>query len=224
MKRAMHGFSLLEILAALALLALLLIGVYTGVRAAIHSVDIGSTAIGRLDQIRSTQQLLRRELMQSMAVPLAHNDRGDNLYFSGESKQLSFVAPLPGYLGKLGPQLQQLSLEPDTHDTLQLVARFALLPPDGSAPQPLGEPEVLLDGIRGGVFSYRGRDERGEPADWRSDWPDGRQLPQLVRIELQVDGRDAWPVLEVPLKVDPSANRGVPVDLLRSLRAPGVTR
>ncbi|MET0332361.1 MAG: prepilin-type N-terminal cleavage/methylation domain-containing protein [Dyella sp.] len=223
MKRAVRGFSLLEILAALALLALLLVGVYTGVRAAIRSVNVGSAAIGRLDQIRSAQQLLRREVMQSMAVPLAHNDQGDNLYFVGEPNQLRFVAPLPGYLGKLGPQLQQVSLESGANGTLQLVARFALLPPDGSAPQPLGEPEILLDGIRSGAISYRGLDEHGRPADWQSEWPDGRQLPLLVRIELQLDGRDAWPVLEVPLKVDPSANRGA-MNLLRGLRIPTVTQ
>jgi general secretion pathway protein J len=218
--RAIRGFSLLEVLAALALLALLLVGIYTGVRAAIHSVRVGSSAIERLDQIRSAQQLLRRELMQAMAVPLAHNDQGDSLYFAGEATQLRFVAPLPGYLGKLGPQLQQLSLESDGHDMLQLVARFALLPPDGGEPQPLGEPEVLLDGIRGGSFSYRALDARAQPTDWQAQWPDGRLLPQLVRIELQLDGRDAWPTLEVPLKVDPSANRGAS-NLLRSLRAAG---
>lgn len=219
--RAQAGFSLLEVLAALALLALLLVGVYGGVRTATRSVRAGDAAIERLDQIRSAQQLLRRELAQAMMVPLDHNDQGDRLYFIGGGRQLSFVAPLPGFLGKLGPQLQQISLQKTAQgDTLELVARFATLSPDGSAPSPLGQPEVLLQGIRSGRFSYRGRDLKGQPGPWQDEWPDGRWLPVLVRIELTLDGGGDWPVFEVPLRIDPSANRG-PVDLLRGLRRAG---
>ena len=46
MKRQ-RGFTLLEVLGALALLALLLVGVYAGVRSAIHGVRSGSAAIAR---------------------------------------------------------------------------------------------------------------------------------------------------------------------------------
>ena len=47
------GFTLLEVLASLVLLALLLVGVYSGLRTAIHSVRSGTAAVARIDQIRS---------------------------------------------------------------------------------------------------------------------------------------------------------------------------
>lgn len=214
--RSEAGFTLLEVLAALVLLALLLVGVYSGIRTAIHSVRSGSAAIERIDQIRSAQQFLRRELAQAMAQPIGRTDRGESLYFEGKAREMRYVAPLPGYLGKLGPQLQQLRLVADGDDSWRLELSLAVLPPDGQPPRPLGKPQVLLDHIHDGSFSYRGIDGQGATVPWSASWPDGRLLPQLVRIKLQVRGNYGWPVLEVPLRVNPANSEVSPG--LRPLR------
>ncbi|WP_266156358.1 prepilin-type N-terminal cleavage/methylation domain-containing protein [Dyella silvatica] len=211
-----QGFTLLEVLGALALLALLLLGVYSGIRTATHSVRSGSAAIERLDQIRSAQQFMRRELAQVLAVPIAHNENGDSIYFVGTAHEMRFVAPLPGYLGKLGPQLQQLKLVSNGRGGSRLEASFALLPPDGSAPHPLGEPETLLDDVRGGSFVYRNSDTDEQLGSWHGDWPDGRMLPSAVRVDLKLDGNYGWPRLDAPLRVDPTASGGQ-ANLLRGL-------
>lgn len=208
MKRA-AGFTLLEILAALVLLALLLVGVYSGIASANRSVRAGTAAIERVDQMRSAQQFLRRELAQSVAEPIGHTDRGEPIYFQGNAREMRYVAPLPGYLGKLGPQLQQLQLVDDGRGGSRLELRLALLPPDGRPPQPLGEPQVLFDHIRQGSFSYSGANTRGEWVPWSPEWIDGRILPLLVRIELQPQGLDSWPRLDVPLRVNPAQAAGM---------------
>jgi general secretion pathway protein J len=41
---------------------------------------------------------------------------------------------------------------------------------------------------------------------WSAIWPDGRLLPLLVRVELQPAGNYDWPMLEVPLRVNPAAS------------------
>ncbi|KRE94890.1 general secretion pathway protein GspJ [Frateuria sp. Soil773] len=215
MKRS-AGFSLMEVLAALALLALLLVGVYSGVRTATHSVRSGSAAVERLDQIRSAQQFLRRELAQAMAQPIARGDNGDAIYFKGEAHEMQYVAPLPGYLGKLGPQLQTLRLVDNGHGGQRLELSFAALPA-GDQPAKPGKPEVLLDDVRQGSFGYRGLDAQGQPMDWQAGWSDGRRLPALVRIDLQLANTDRWPRLEAPLRVDATANQGQP-GLLQGMR------
>ncbi|OOG54100.1 general secretion pathway protein GspJ [Rhodanobacter sp. B05] len=208
MKRA-AGFTLLEVLATLVLLALLLVGVYSGIASASHSVRSGTAVIGRIDQMRSAQQFLRRELAQSVTAPIGRTDRGEPIYFEGSAHEMRYVAPLPGYLGMLGPQLQQLQLVDDGHGGQRLELRLALLPPDGQSPQPLGEPQVLFDHIKDGSFSYRGIDGQGAPVPWSPAWADGRMLPLLVRIELQSQGRDSWPRLDVPLRVNPVQSGGL---------------
>lgn len=201
-----RGFSLLEVLAALALLALLLLGVYSGIRTAAHSVRSGSAAVERLDQVRSAQQFLRRELEQAMTQQLAKNDIDEPIFFKGDARSMSFVAPLPGYLGKLGPQAQTLRLADDGKGGQRLEISFALLAPDGK-PLPAGPPQVLLDHVSEGRFSYRGRDARGRATEWRGDWPTGDRLPRLVRIDLRLPANGYWPQLTIPLRVDASANQ-----------------
>jgi general secretion pathway protein J len=219
MKRA-AGFTLLEVLGAMALLALLLLGVYAGVRSATHTVQAGTVKIEQLDEVRSAQQFLRRELAQAMAQPIARDADGNNIYFVGSDSEMRFVAPLPGYLGRMGPQLIQIKLVPGD-ESERLEASLAILPPDGSAPKPLGDPQILVDGIQGGGFSYRGLDQQGRPMDWQSDWKYTGTMPNVVSINLKLkDGRE-WPVMSAPLRVNPAAAQG-PGNLLRGLRGPGV--
>ncbi len=206
-------------LGALALLALLLVGVYGGVRSAIHGARSGSVAITRMDQIGSAQRFLRRELAQALAQPIGRDDRGQPIYFSGSEHEMRYAAPLPGYLGKLGPQLQVLKLVDDGKDGQRLELQLALLPPDGQPPKPLGEPQVLLDHIKDGSFGYLGRDAQNRVLPWSGDWADGSRLPQLVRVKLQPQGGDGWPELDVPLRIDASATAGR-AGLLPSSRLP----
>lgn len=203
MKKRAAGFTLLEILAALVLLALLLLGVYSGIASASRSVRSGTAAIERMDQLRAAQQFLRRELAQSLAAPISRTDRGEPVYFQGDAHEMRYVAPLPGYLGKLGPQLQQLQLVDDGAGGLRLELRLALLPPDGGPPQALGEPQVLFDHIRAGGFHYLGTDSDGSALPWAGEWTADRSLPQVVRIELQPQGRASWPRLDIPLRIEP---------------------
>lgn len=218
LSRHVRGFTLLEVLGALALFSLLLLGVYSGVRTATHTVRSGEAAIQRVDEVRSAQQFLRRELAQARAVPLARTDKGDPIYFKGDAHELRFVAPLPGYLGKLGPQLQQLKLVPNGDGTSRLEASFALMPPDGSAPKSLGDPQVLVDHVRQGAFSYRAPDQVDHPGDWHDDWDDVRAMPRIVRIVLQLDDNATWPELDAPLRVDVTATQGQAADLLQGLQ------
>ncbi|MDE1892719.1 MAG: prepilin-type N-terminal cleavage/methylation domain-containing protein [Pseudomonadota bacterium] len=204
MRRA-AGFTLLEVLAALVLLAILLVGVYSGVRSAAHGVRSGTATIERVDQMRAAQQFLRRELAQSMVQPIGHTNMGEPVFFAGAARRMRYVAPLPGYLGRLGPQLQQLDLKDDGHGGMQLVLSLAVLPPDGSPPKPLGDPQVLIDHLGKGHFSYRGVDAKGRLVPWSESWPDGRSLPQLVGITLQPQGTIGWPALVVPLRANAAA-------------------
>lgn len=215
--RRQGGFTLLEVLAALVLLALLMVGIYAGIRTATATVRAGSAAIERNEQVATAQQFLRRELSQALAQTIARGADGSSTVFTGGARDMRYVAPLPGYLGQLGPQWQRLQLVDDGAGGLRLVLSLALLPPDGQAPVPLGEPQVLVDGIAAGGFSYSGVDASGRPVGWTPDWPDGRQLPSLVRVELRLRGQAGWPELLIPLRITsapaftpPAAPAGTP--------------
>ena len=202
-----RGFSLMEVLAALALLSIVLLGVYSGITTASRIVRSGDRAIERMDEVRSAQTYLRTELAQALAIPFGETDDGDPIVFAGDARTLRFVAPMPGYLSKVGPQLHTVSLVEDGRDGYRLEVTLAMLPPDGGEPQPIGEPEVLLRGIRKGSLSYRGVDDQNQPGDWQDSWPDGRRTPSLVRVALDVGGNVVFPTMVAPIRIDPSASR-----------------
>ena len=214
------GFTLFEVLGAMVLLALLLLGVYSGVRSATHTVQAGTIKIEQLDEVRSAQQFLRRELAQAMAQSMGMDANGNGIFFVGTADSMRFVAPLPGYLGRMGPQLIEVKLVKGEHGK-QLVASLAVLPPNGDKPRPLGDPQVLLDDVIDGSFSYRGVNQQGQPLDWQNDWNTAATMPNLVVIKLALAKDRPWPMLSVPLRVNAAALQG-PGNLLRGLRGPGV--
>lgn len=214
-----RGFSLMEVLAALALLSIVLLGVYSGISTAGRIVRSGDRAIERMDEIRSAQAYLRSELAQALVMPFDQTDDGDPIVFQGAADKLTFVAPMPGYLSRLGPQMQTVALVADGRNDYRLEVSLFLLPPDGSEPKALGEPQVLMRGIRKGAFSYRGTDDQNKPTDWTASWGDGRRTPSLVRLALDVDGTTVFPTLVAPLRIDPSASRNG-FSLLRGSRGP----
>lgn len=208
--RAARGFTLVELLLATVLLALLVAGAWSGIRTATRAASSGEELIERTNRVRVAQEFLRRELTQSLA--LAYEEEvgtGQRLMFGGERDQLTFVAPMPGYLGRGGPYVQQLSFVSGDGGR-QLVFHHALLNGYDAREESVerrSEPVVLLDRIRSARFQFRAIDERGELGDWRDEWDKPGQLPLLVRVELEFE-RDAnmdWPELVIPLMVDPSA-------------------
>lgn len=216
-----RGFSLMEVLAALALLSIVLLGVYSGISTAGRIVRSGDQAIERMDEVRSAQAYLRSELAQALVMPFGETDDGDPIVFQGAADKLTFVAPMPGYLSRLGPQMQTVSLVEEGRGSYRLEVSLFLLPPDGSEPKALGEPQVLMHGIRKGSFSYRGVDDQNKPTDWQASWGDARRTPSLVRIALDVDGQTVFPTMVAPLRIDPSASRNG-FSALRGSRGPVV--
>jgi general secretion pathway protein J len=204
------GFSLLEVLAALVLLALVLLGVYAGLQTVTRATHAGTTLSQRLDEIRAAQGFLRQTLTRTLAYPWAPGKRtqGPPTVFSGTENQMSFIAPAPGYLEAMGVQLQQLRLVgAEGHYRLEVV--FSPLASRHPSPVVPEEPEVLVSGIREGHFYYNGTDEQGIPSGWQPHWDYPNRLPDMVGIALDLEGGQPWPVVEVPLRMDPAATNAM---------------
>jgi general secretion pathway protein J len=196
-----RGFSLLEVLAALALLAILLLGVYSGVRSTTLSVSRGSANVARLDEIRAAREFLRRELASATALPWKLDGQGKPVAFEGDGKTFRFVSVLPGYLGKLGPQVIALKPVIDPVGGDNLAVTLAPLPLT-HAPMLAATEETLLAHVRSVRFRYL---RRGATA-WQDRWTDTAALPAAVEIVVvPAEGDGAWPPLVVAPRQDPHA-------------------
>ncbi len=193
------GFTLLEVLIAITLLALLMAMAFASLRTAVRITHSGERTITRTNQVRTVQEFLRRELGHAMAIPFERfEDTGENHVFEADANELRFVAPLPGHLAHGGPHVQWITIAGD--ELLFDHAQLNGYDPDNPKANNPREPVLLMRGLSEAWFEYRGLDENGELGDWSKTWEDVQQLPLMVRLVVVFDepGR-VWPDLEIPV-------------------------
>jgi general secretion pathway protein J len=204
MKSRQQGFTLLEIMIVLSLLAVLLTlvgGALVGANRAVAKADRYTSS---LDERRAAQEFLRRSISQALPLDTSQNDSATSGFFEGSAQRLQFVATLPNVLGG-GMQVHTVELSgPESNRNLQV--SFAQV--QGNVLRAWGEPQILLHGVSGLNLSYRGVTPEGKSTGWVADWPWPNRLPRAVRIDVQLQGAVGWPTQVVALRLDLSGGAG----------------
>lgn len=205
------GFTLVELLLAITLMSILLGLTYTGLRAATRSAERGEKILAVGGEIRAAHQFVRRQLNQMLPLPFAVEDEGEQMriIFEGDSSRIQYVAPMPGYLGAGGPQVQMLEIASDD-DGLVLQFSNSLL--QGFEQERLYDraPVVLLQNVDSAGFEFLGRDEDDELTGWVSSWDQRDILPVAVRLNLDFSAGSTlrWPDMVAGVRIDESAVSG----------------
>ena len=206
------GFTLIEVLVSLSLLAFGLALTFGTLRGATGSSERAEQVAQRDERLRAVQALLRRQLSTTLPIAFEFNqENGEATMFRASSTKVEFVADMPGYLSRGGPYLQTFSLVHGANG-MQLQFGSQLLTSEG----PLKDeraPAILLDGIAEGQFSFRNLDQSGNPGAWQSSWSQQSQLPPLLKLSLRfADPKKRWPELIVPLRLA-VATTGMPTEV-----------
>lgn len=208
------GFTLVELLLALTLMSMLLALTYGGMRAATRATDKGQQVLEDSSRIRMAHQFVRRQLNQMLPLAYAAGETPEErVVFQGDARSIRFVAPMPGYLGFGGPQVQELTFE-QGEESLDLVLTHALLQDFDEAYLYEQEPIFLLGEIQDARFAFLDRDETGAPSGWVDRWEPSAQLPAAVSLEIEFEEEVyiRWPLLATSVRVD-GLNAGVVSDL-----------
>jgi len=199
------GFTLIEVLVSLVLLALLLALLAGGLRYARSTWE----ATARLDEVAAgdmAETFLRARVAEAM--PLYEQRKAGTMraLFSGTGDSMSFVAPAPN--GPAGAGLYRYTLEAAGTGARQRMLIVSLAPHlpllIESALERPPERYELLRNIRSVSFRYFGRgDLRSEPA-WHTAWPRTDALPSLVEVVIAREEREGGPIsltIGLPLQV-----------------------
>lgn len=209
--RRVAGFTLVELLLAITLMSILLGLTYTGLRAATRSSERGEKMLAAGGNLRASHQFVRRQLNQMLPLAFAETDDIDaiRIIFAGESNRIQYVAPMPGYLGSGGPQVQLLELA-GGNDGGVLQFSHALLQGFEEDYLYARDPVILLEGVESAGFEFLGVDDEGELVDWASSWDQPDVLPVAVRlnIEFSEDVQMQWPDLVAGVRIDEAAIQG----------------
>lgn len=208
-RSAAAGFTLLEVMLAVALLAAALALAFGILRAAGATVERGETIAARNERIRAVSGFLRARIAGSEGMVFGLDPgSGRSLRFEGEENSLRFVADLPDYLGRGGPYLHEFKLGQDAGKRALLVD-FRMIQGDEILPS-ARPPEPLARDVATVEFAYRAVDVTGNLGPWLPRWTAVDALPQQVRVRIR-DGNGAWPELVVAMKLStpvPDAGQG----------------
>lgn len=202
------GFTLVEMLLAITLMATLLALAYGGLSAATKASDKGQELLKTSGKIRITQQFIRRQINQMLPLPFDEIDdaAATRVVFEGGGQRIQYVAPMPGYLGAGGPQVQVMEFVEEERG-LSLHFYHALLLEFDPEYLYEREPVVLLEGVLGAQFQFLGRDDDGDITGWSASWDDPSVLPVAVRLDLEFteEYHAFWPSLATGIRLDEMA-------------------
>lgn len=207
------GFSLIEVIVAMALMSLvvvLLTEAMSRARVALGAVRHGVVA----GDVLSAQDFLRTALSQT--APATDVVVGKPPDLVGTASRMVFrtaYAPQSQIEGiyRVELHLQRSHAGPGAYD---LLADYVLARPPAAGDAPPVLRSVVLAGIRGAAFAFLDRGPGGnEPAAWQSSWSAADRLPSAVRVDVGFAAGDkrSWPRIEVPLlfaAVPPAACAG----------------
>jgi prepilin-type N-terminal cleavage/methylation domain-containing protein len=192
------GFTLIEVLAALAIGA----AVIAAIAALIHNValnfDRGTGLAGKADQLLLAVERMAADLGSARFIARAGGAKAA-LAFVGGPSQVRFVAA-----GRQGEEMVSLTVE-DINDVTHLVRRRApwlgsRTPFEGVV---LRDPIDLIEGKVDIAFAFGSIAADGTPA-WSDNWRDQPLLPQLVRLTIRdrASGVELLPGMQFVLRAD----------------------
>jgi general secretion pathway protein J len=203
------GFTLVELLLAITLMSILLGLTYSGLRAAARSSERGEKMLAAGGELRAAHQFMRRQLNQMLplAFALAEDAQETRVVFEGDARHIQYVAPMPGYLGRGGPQVQLLELANGNDSDVVVQFSNALL--QGFQQEDLFErdPVILLEGVSSASFEFLGVNEQGESTGWVTLWDQQELLPLAVRLSLEFSEESnlRWPEFVAGVRIDEQA-------------------
>jgi general secretion pathway protein J len=204
-----RGMTLLEILVAFTISALLLGLCFQSVRNSTKSVQSGEKVAESIGRVRTAQQFMRRQLGNALPFAYAQQSDGQTVVFEGERDEVRFVAAMPGHQAKGGAYVQVLEIN-NTGDGEEILFKHRLLngfDVEGEMSDDDNPAIVLLDGLEDCEFEYLTMDDQGKPEDWENNWEKRAVLPLAIRLTCTFkNGQQLqFPELLVAMRIDPAA-------------------
>ena len=192
------GFTLLEVLIATSILGILLVLLFGSLRICTRSWNAGEKHIKSVSQMTVIQNFFRSHLSSALFLS-SYNDEDPVVFFRGGPHSIQFISVLPASAGRKGPHLFEIELE-DRGDAV-LNASLSPFFPAIDDPEDLQDKIEILTNIKNFELAYWGIKESGDEPEWHDEWEDVAFLPQMVKIDIELENANAWPTLIVALKM-----------------------
>lgn len=201
-----RGFTLIEIVLAMVLLAAMMLLLWQGLNFSLRSWDAADTVGRGAADRRIGEAFLRREL--SELFPMRFRDPTRVVVaFLGYHDGMRFVSSRPAGAALGGLSLVGLEVMGDARTGRNLVMRRA--PPDSDAnnwdPIAKAEPTVLISGVDSIELSYFGRENDFMDPSWRDEWKPLDRIPQIVKLRVRLADGSVLPEMDMRIMLGEEA-------------------
>ena len=205
---AQRGFTLLELIIALVLMALLSGVLFGSVKLAGRSTNSGESKVQAAATMRLAQEFLRANLEDQHPLRMRKIVETP-LLFAGAGDELRYASELPPRVAGGGIWFYRLALRTDdARSPLVLERMIPDLAADSRPEFTNADRSVLAEGIASLKLGYYGRDPDAAPGvapSWRDQWADSQRLPLMIRIDVTPKQGPPWPTLYVEPREAPEA-------------------
>jgi len=194
------GFTLVEVLVALALFSVLVTVLLNNVQFGLKAWNKTSAGIEQLDRTVVAQDVLRRIVGNLYPMTISENGDQPLVDLDGSRGALTFLGSAPLVAGGAGRFRYKLGVEDrGSQKNLVLTSAPEL---EVSEDRSMAAKTVLLSDIARVEFSYFGEVKANQAGEWVESWTRRSDMPRLVRIRVAFpDEARAWPELLVAPRV-----------------------
>ncbi|MEZ5444492.1 MAG: type II secretion system protein GspJ [Gammaproteobacteria bacterium] len=183
--RAQSGLTLVEMVVAIGLLALIMLLLYQGTYTLSRTSNAVESNVERLEGLIATHRVLRRELAQMQPAALRDARNAPIPAFTGHRAGMRWLAPLPVHRGAFGLHWLALAVEGEGSARTLILTYSPMTRDEPTATPSPAQPDgrvVLLEQVAEVDFQFLVKDELGRQTRWQTDWNETAQLPAAVRI------------------------------------------
>jgi general secretion pathway protein J len=187
-----RGFTLLELVAALAILALIAGSVAVGIRLAARSIERGEAVAREAARFRAAVGIVERAIRSLSSLPVPVEGQAA-VYFSGEERKLRFLTDLaPATFGGGGMRLISFFLLPGPGGGLAVATAPPFRPGGAGNWEGTEGARLLVPGATEVSFTYSEGPAKDGTWEWLPGWEpkESAILPAAVRLEFTAPGED----------------------------------
>jgi general secretion pathway protein J len=194
-RKTSRGFTLLELLIALAVTAAVVALMFAGVGVIGRSTERSQRVIERSERMMVVSQWLGRKF-DTLRLLSRRNENTFVNFFSGNAAGVIWVAPLPER-GDAGG-LYVFRTNPLRHQDGRVDLSIEAVPYDGAL-MALDWSRALRETLLADVRTLQWHYQDGQTGEWTQQWDSAKaQYPARIRVEI-ADAQGDWPALVFPL-------------------------
>lgn len=207
-----RGFTLIEIVVALALLAMVSISLFESLRFGQRTYEKVIRGGGAHWDVFAAQRLVRNLVESAYPEEPSQTGAVRRYGLEGRKDRIVLTAPAPEAVGGAGLFRYEFSLRQNVAAGYDVLVRWW---PDyavDTGSVAASAQEVLIEKIVSLEWSYRAapalNDSGGGGDAWKNEWLDSQELPALVRLRVKFPDGDSrrWPDLVMAPRVTDDAN------------------